>query len=80
MGSRVCALINLAMGRDHCKIFDLNAENCNLKVTVNDTQTMLALFCVIFRVFGFLFLVAQLFLDFFFFPLSFLLFLLPEVF
>lgn len=45
----VCSLMNFAMGRDHCKIFDLNAENCNLKVVVNDTQTI----SVIFRVFLF---------------------------
>lgn len=70
----VCALMNLAMGGDHCKVFDLNAENCNLKVAVNDTQTI----SVIVRIFAFLFLDAQLFLDLFFFSFYFLLFPLPE--
>lgn len=80
VGSGVCALFNFAVGRDPCEVFDLNAENCNPKVTVNDIETMLALLLsVIFRVFSFLFLVAQLFLYFFFLFLFFF-FLLPEVF
>lgn len=60
--SVVCALMNLAMRRDHCRVFDLNAENCNMKVAVNDTQTI----SVILRVFASLFLRCTVVLRFFF--------------